>query len=110
MPVPAIGGATCVRKHDLGAYEAFLLSDIENVGLIAYLYVMPVYSKAEKHPVLFITSEANMMASMGGGSHFLCAFHRGQHLNFGASNAWADIDRFEAAALIKIRERLGTDA
>jgi hypothetical protein len=27
-----------VRKHDLGAYEAFLLCDIESVGLIDYLY------------------------------------------------------------------------
>lgn len=106
MPFPMMSNARAIRKHDFGAHEAVLLTDIKSVGMVQYLYALQVLKKGEERPVLWITSEANMMARMGGGSHFLCAFHNGQHLNFGSSDDWANLDAFEAAALEKVRERL----
>lgn len=112
MPLPIIGDATCVRTHDLGSHIVGLLTDIENIGLVEYLFVMPVVRKSDKSTTMVVTSEANRMASLGGGSHFLCAFLGGEHVNYGCSDAWADIERFEAAALEKIRASLeyGFDA
>ncbi len=109
MPLPIIGDATCVRTHDLGSHVAGLLTDIESVGLVEYLYVMPVVRKSDQATTMVFTSEANRMAFLGGGSHFLCAFRGGNHVNYGCSDAWANIERFEAAALEKIRASIGQD-
>ena len=109
MAFPMFRNAKPLRKHDLGGYEAILLTDIESVGMVQYLYILSVHKKGEERPVFTVTAEENMLAQMGGpgnGSHFLCAFDQGQHLNFGASDDYAMLDRFEKAALAKARERL----
>jgi hypothetical protein len=45
--------------------------------------------------------------SAHGESHFLCVFDEQGHHNLGDSNEWADPEKFEAAALKILAERLG---
>lgn len=125
MSTPIIRSARTRKRYKAGRYEAALLDQIVTVGrLVAYEYIIVVFEKTAEEPFFLVTSERNdaqanaelfrelglepeMLASERGGTHFLCVFSGGVHQNLGDSNEWAEIDRFEAAALNILTKELG---
>jgi hypothetical protein len=123
MYAPIIRSAHTARRYRAGGYEAALLTDIEAEGSIEYEYIVAVFEPGVRDPFLLVTSERNdpeeataVLRELGmetqdfdgdDGSHFLCVFDESGHSNLGPSDDWADIDRFEEAALRIVAERLG---
>lgn len=119
MYAPMIKSARRVREHVLDAnHTAVLLTDIENDSPIEYTHLVAVFRHEKQDPIAFISSEAKskpddpILKELGldeiefteePGSHFLCAFVGGAHRNFGASDDWADLEKFEVRALDLIR-------
>lgn len=102
---PAIESSEILENFTTDALEARLLGNIQSLGTIKYLYVLAVYRLGETTACTFITAEINAMAQVfGGGSHFLCAFADGSHLNFGSSDTWADRENFKEKALAMAKE------
>ena len=119
MYAPMIKSARRVREHILDAnHTAVLLTNIENDSAIEYAHLMVLFRRGKQDPIAFISSEVKskpddpISKELGldgiefteePGSHFLCAFVGDAHRNFGASDDWADLERFEARALDLIR-------
>jgi hypothetical protein len=115
MYAPIFESARRVRIHNLGLYHlAVLLTDIKHALRVKYAHLLVVVDVRKGIPVAVISSEkqpdlgrpGNLPKKADHGSHFLCAFIGEMHFNYGASDDWADIDKFEKAAL-KLVERLG---
>lgn len=108
MRAPLIRGAKAVERYRLGSYLAVLFAEIESVGAMEYLFILALLEEGAPEPRLFITSEVNAMAGVfGGGSHFLGLFDQTGHANMGASDEWAERERFTTKALALAAERLG---
>jgi len=111
---PIIQGGSITRLFRFGEYLAALVTDMQSPGLIEYLYVMLVTKILDDKLCLCIASEKDTTygkkfadASFHSrGSHVLCVFTGDFHLNYGASNDWADIDLFTARALELARDQL----
>ncbi len=98
--VPLIKGGKVKRRYSLGPYRAELMGRIESASLTDYLYVLAVFKGQAAEPCLVVTSEVNADCwNIGGGSHFLCVFSGEIHSNMGASDDWADLDKFKSKAL-----------
>lgn len=96
--IPQAAFGTVVRTVRVGPYNAYLQRDLRvQRGHVHYEYVLAAIDRRIKKITFFITSERN--TEPVGGSHFLCMFIEDNHVNFGASDDWADLDKFEAAAL-----------
>jgi len=104
--MPRISSATPLRRYRLGTYRAVLLGDIESVGGVKYLYILAVVADGALEPLLYVASEVNALADVGGGSHFLGVFDERGHSNGGAANEWADPELFAQKALSIALERL----
>ena len=99
---PVIGDATPVKRISLpsGQHTAVLLDHIESTGAVKYRYILAVFDNQRREPCLFVSSEVNRMAKrFGGGSHFLGLFTEHGHMNHVDSDDWADIEKFEKAAV-----------
>jgi hypothetical protein len=124
MYVPVVQSARTKKRYKFGPYEAAFLDQIVAEGPIGYEYIIVVFEQGATDPFLFVTSERNdataareffqeleldpdMMPQEQGESHFLCLFDEQGHSNFGDSNDWGDAEKFEAAALKILTERLG---
>jgi hypothetical protein len=119
MYAPMIKSARRVREHILDAnHTAVLLTNIETNSTIEYTHLVAVFRRGKQDPIAFISSEAKskpdnpILKELGldgiefteePGSHFLCAFVEDGHRNFGASDEWADLEKFEVRALDLIR-------
>ncbi|HLT47481.1 MAG TPA: hypothetical protein VK002_09660 [Rubricoccaceae bacterium] len=91
-----------------GGHTAVMFDGIKAFGTIEYAFILAVYDDATREPVYFVTSEVNAMAKeLGGGSHFLCAFDGPRHVNMGASDEWADPEKFFPEALRIAAEWVG---
>ena len=98
--VPRITRGQVKRRFSLGPYRAELLGRVESASLTDYLYVLAVFKGQAAEPCLVVTSEVNADCwNIGGGSHFLCVFSGEIHSNMGASDDWADLDKFTSKAL-----------
>jgi hypothetical protein len=98
--VPLIKGGQVKRRYGLGPYRAELMGRIESASLTDYLYVLAVFKDKASEPCLVVTSEVNADCwNIGGGSHFLCVFSGEIHSNMGASDDWADLEKFTSKAL-----------
>jgi hypothetical protein len=98
--VPLIKRGQVKRRYSLGPYGAELMGRIESASLTDYLYVLAVFKEQATEPCLVVTSEVNADCwNIGGGSHFLCVFSGEIHSNMGASDDWADLDKFKSKAL-----------
>ena len=98
--VPLIKRGQVKRCYGFGPYRAELMGRIESASLTDYLYVLAVYKEQAAEPCLVVTSEVNADCwNIGGGSHFLCVFSGEIHSNMGASDDWADLDKFTSKAL-----------
>jgi hypothetical protein len=111
MYAPSIVSAKSVMCYDLGLYFGVLFKDIVSAGFIEYLYVLSVGPKDRGPICLYVTSEKNMMDGRFGagkrvGSHFLCSFKNNAHSNHGASDDWADLDKFETRAVAMAAEEV----
>lgn len=91
------------------SHVGILFGNIKAAGRVEYAYLFVVYHRDDKQPVFIVSSEVNAMRVRGGGgpSHFLCVFDGAAHLNLGASDDWADLDKFFPKALAVVEERLG---
>ena len=108
MSRPLFGAFTPVRRYRLGPYGAGLIRDPERVGEVQYRYILAVLRPGlGENGALYVTSEVNALGDRFGGSHFLGMFDETGHTNFGASDEWADLERFEEKALSLAAERLG---
>jgi hypothetical protein len=106
MYSPRVKSAKCIRKYRLVPFTFQLFSEIESLGSIEYLYILAIYRDGSEHPRLFVTSEKNILV-FGGDSHFLCLFTDSSHINMGASDDWANLDRFITEALLLATKHLG---
>jgi hypothetical protein len=105
MYAPIIKSARRVCEHRLGSlHTGVLLTDVQGDSKIKYAHLLVIFASGQQDPIAFISSEAKK--GKKGGSHFLCAFTAEGHLNFGASDEWADLQKFERAALDLVN-RLG---
>jgi hypothetical protein len=98
--VPLIRRGQVKRCFSLGIYRAELMGRIDSASLTDYLYVLTVFKEQAAEPCLVVTSEVNADCwNIGGGSHFLCVFSGEIHSNMGASDDWADLNKFTSKAL-----------
>jgi hypothetical protein len=86
------------------------MGDIERLGRVRYLYIMRFVNDGENEPGLYVASEVDRFAFLGGGSHVLGVFDAAGHHNHTASNDWANLDRFAAEALTFGARYLGVSA
>ena len=93
-------GSQIKRQYQIGRYRAALMGRVDSAGLNDYLYVLAVFGENTAEPCLVVTSEVNAQCwNIGGGSHFLCVSSGEVHSNMGASDDWADLDKFTSKAL-----------
>jgi hypothetical protein len=106
MYAPLITSARRVREHIVGPkHTAVLLTDVESSGQVEYEHLLVLFEVGRQDPIAFISSEVkDDLFEEKRGSHYLCAFIGDEHSNFGESDDWADLDRFEEAALDLIRD------
>ena len=103
---PVVGKTTPVREYNLGSHTAVLLGDIESSGGTKYLWILTVRD-ASGNPVLFLASEENRMATKEEkNSHYLGLFPGEGHVNFGASDDWADREIFASTAVEMAKHHL----
>jgi hypothetical protein len=107
-PAPLIKSATIRRSYKLGPHRAALLGRVESTSLTDYLYVLAVFWEQATEPCLIVTSEVNAQCwNIGGGSHFLGVSYADVHRNLGASDDWADVEKFTSKALSIAATELG---
>ena len=100
IPAQWMKAAHVKRCYKLGPYRATLLGRIESASLTDCLYVLAVFWEQATEPCLVATSEVNAQCwNIGGGSHFLCVSSNDVHRNMGASDDWADVEKFTSKAL-----------
>lgn len=99
MYTPLAGEGKPLRRYRLGPYLAVLIADIKSLGSVQYLYIMNFVRDGDTEPSLYVASEVDRMSFLGGGSHVLGVFDAAGHHNRGASDDWANPDRFAAEAL-----------
>jgi hypothetical protein len=110
MQAPPVVSAKPKWVYGLGDHLGIFFVDNVAMGPVTYSYVLTVGPRSGGTISFYITSEKNMMYGLmpkTGGSHNLCVFDGTGHRNLGASNDWADPDKFEARALDMACERLG---
>jgi len=106
---PVVKSAKPKRWYRVGKYQACLFGEIESMGFVQYLHIFAVFGEDSKG-MYFVTAEVNLLAGgEGAGSHFLCVFDDGKHLNYGDSDQWADEETFVTEALRLAREKFGAE-
>src|SRR5688572_4904388 len=115
MYLPAISDAKHVSSYMFGReIMVMFFTDCTSAGTIQYAHVAFTYRIDPDKPmpqtpppvILAVASEINQMAQLGGGSHFLGVFPGSGHMNMGASNDWADLEKFTQKALDVIADQL----
>ena len=104
--IPQAARGTIVRRFRVGPYTAHLEKNLRvQRGPVRYEYILAAIDRRIRQITFFVTSELNTAnETLGGGSHFLCMFIDNDHVNFGASDDWADLEMFEAAAVKLIKQ------
>lgn len=106
---PPITDASLVAEYRLESeYRGLLFihppADLQH-RRIKYLYTLAVEPVEGEEAVLYVTSEYNRVS--GGGSHVLGLFTEVGHEHHGASDEWADRERFTDRAFDLVCDRLG---
>ena len=98
---PAVESLNQIGGAPFGPGRTVLFFDqIKSSGPIQYALLLGVFDNASESPLYFVTSEVNAANSAhGGGSHFLGVFNGEAHANHGASDDWADPEKFFPEAL-----------
>jgi hypothetical protein len=85
-----------------------LLGRMESASLTDCLYILAVYWDQSTEPCLVAWSEVNAQCwNIGGGSHFLSVSYKDVVCNMGASDDWADVEKFTLKALTIAASELG---
>lgn len=103
---PHIENARAVRRYDAGTHEVVLLTDITSIGVVRYTHLMVAFPKGGKEPDFIVSAEENNTGDFGDDSHYLGGFSGFVHKNYGRSNDWADLDKFERRACGIIEQEL----
>jgi hypothetical protein len=107
--IPQAAFGTVVRTVRIGPFNACLQKNLRvQRGPVHYEYVLAAIDRRIKKITFFITSERN--TETVGGSHVLSMFIDDNHVNFGASDDWADLDKFEAASLKLVHQVIAREA
>jgi hypothetical protein len=114
VDLPELVDARLVRHYffrhpQRGPCSCVLVTDCRTNSRIQYAHVMYVYEQGDfltGRPCFAVAAEVNRVASPGSGrSHFLGVFPgEPRHINLGASDEWADLERFANKALEVIVE------
>lgn len=106
---PAVESFNRVGGAPFGPGRTVLFLDqIKASGPIRYAFLLGVFENETETPLYFVASEVNTMAAtLGGGSHFLGVFDGTGHANRGASDDWADPEKFFPEALRIAAEHFG---
>ena len=104
---PVIRDAREVRRYNAGTHEVVLLTDVQSTGIVRYTHLLIAFAKGEEEPAYVVAAEVNNLGSPGDGSHILGAFPGSGHMNYGCSDDWADLDKFEREALEIMQTELG---
>lgn len=121
---PLIRGGTPVCSYQCGDYRAILYKNPDSFGQMKYPHVLVVFrSIDETPPIMFVTAEQNLMANeliaslpehlrpkvVGNPNSrvFLGVFDETGHENFGHSEDYGFLEKFETKALSLMKERLG---
>ncbi len=121
---PSIRSSRELKRYDFQKFRATLFDQIVSYDLVEYSFILILYDKATDDPVMYLTSEKNtspfgeLFANLGiapeageesaggSGSHYFCVFDIDGHSNYGASDDWGDVDKFEQKFLEDIQEGL----
>ena len=121
---PLIRGGTPVCSYQCGDYRAILYKNPESFGQMKYPHVLVVFRAIdETPPIMFVTAEQNLMANELIASLpenlrqnvtanlsskvFLGIFDETGHENYGHSEDYALLEKFETTALSLMKDRLG---
>ncbi len=122
MCLPDLKTMRIVRNYLLGDCFCMLCTDCVTNQQIEYSHVLFVVRAPAKEPNFAVAAEVNTMAAMGReivdrmraegkgeqevaataamvGSHYLGVFPGDGHRNLGASDDWADLEKFSGRAL-----------
>jgi hypothetical protein len=104
---PAVENARLVKTYTAGAYTVTLLTDVRCAGIIQCSHLLMAHRRSDRDLVYVIAAEVNNLAAPGDPSHALGAYPGSGHLNYGFSDDWGDLSRFENRALELMAEALG---
>lgn len=106
---PAVRDARLVKRYDCEKYDILLLTDVKCAGIIRCDHMLVAFKKGDNSPSYVIAAEVNTLQSLGdgSGSHFLGCYPGSGHINYGCSDEWGDINRFERRARELMSEALG---
>jgi hypothetical protein len=108
---PSLEGAVEVRRLAIDdGHDATLRrhpAPGQQSGSVKYLYTLSVHPRDGGAAILYVAAEHNKTPpERRSGSHFLGVFPGEGHVNLGASDDWADIEKFESRAIVVAREAL----
>ena len=104
---PRILSAVTLRQFPLSFGQALLLTNIVADGPVQYSYILAVQD-FDGSPSMFVASESNTASTLGkSGSHCLSVFTPEGYENLGGSDAWGDLELFQAEAVKLIKGYLG---
>lgn len=113
--LPGIADAKFVRNYffphpEMGPCSCVLVTGCKSEDGPAYAHAFYVYERGDfltGRPCFAVAAEINKLSQPGDGrSHFLGVFPGGpEHINQGASDEWADLEKFERRAIEVVMER-----
>ncbi|NHJ40056.1 MAG: tetratricopeptide repeat protein [Asgard group archaeon] len=104
--IPSIVAASLKKQLAIENYSVTIIGDIQSAGTIKYKFILMLYEGDSLEPSYYLSlEENNLFLDLGGNQFFLCAFDKGNHLNFGGFEAEATIYNFTKVALEKIAFR-----
>ena len=95
---PTILNAQTVREIDIGKYLLVLLTAVNSSDVVGYAHLLVAFDKTTHEPRFVVAAEKNDTPGAGLESHFLGGFSGKGHINYGESDDWADIEKFEIRA------------
>ena len=105
---PHITNAVRAKLFRQGGFRAVLLTKVEAKGTLVYDHILIVAAEDTGKPVLCVAAErVRMPPHLRSGSHVLGLFPGDGHVNMGASDEWADLERFSEKALAVAETHLG---
>lgn len=104
--IPSIVTASLKKQLTIDNFSATIIGDIQSTGSIKYKYILLLHEEDLLEPFYYLSlEENNLFLEVGGNQFFLCAFDKGNHLNYGGFETEATIENFTKAALEKISVR-----
>lgn len=109
MYTPLIRNARCHRQYDFGNYKASLLVDIESAGVMKYEYIMVLFRKDERDPLLFVCVDWNTMLKERPKEIVMDVFEGGGRMAVGSSADWYELSAFERRALEIVKQKIAAE-